>query len=104
MALAHAGRAAWHPGPWPRLFPERSLAPARRQPVDDVDRGVYVQCNSSEPACRDAEVLALRKRLYAVRRELGALACKHLGIGPTGARAPGALSPCRRGASASSPF
>ena len=46
---------------------------------------VYVSCNASDPACAAAEVLALRKRLYAVRRDLGALACQHLGIGPTGA-------------------
>ena len=35
-----------------------------------------------------AEVLALRKRLYAVRRDLGALACAHTGIGPTGTFTP----------------
>ena len=43
-----------------------------------------MSCNASDPACAAAEVLALRKRLYAVRRDLGALACQHLGIGPTG--------------------
>ena len=46
---------------------------------------MYVSCNASDPACAAAEVLALRKRLYAVRRDLGALACQHLGIGLTGA-------------------
>ena len=53
--------------------------------ADRLDSGLYVQCDSRDPACLQAEVVALRKRLYKVSREYGSLACKHTGIGPTGA-------------------
>ncbi len=64
--------------------------------ADRLDSGLYVQCNSRDPACLQAEVVALRMRLYRVSREYGLLACKHTGFGPTGARclAVGPLQNC----------